>query len=79
MTEFTNSVVTVLLAILGIAALALILSRQSTTSDVLNAGSNAFSGALRTALSPQTGTSGGTQQALNLSGFIPTRTASYLQ
>lgn len=59
MTEFWNSVVTILIAIIGIAALALIVSRQSNTTGVLTAGSQAFSGALATALSPVTGASSG--------------------
>lgn len=58
MTEFWNSVVTILVAIIGIAGLAVVLSRQSNTTGVLQAGGQAFSGALGTALSPITGGGG---------------------
>lgn len=50
-----TAVVTVLLAIIGVALLAVIVSRQAATTSVLSAGSGAFSGALCTALSPITG------------------------
>lgn len=49
------SVVTVLTAIIGVAIIALLVSRQSVTSDVLRAGGGAFSDILGTALSPNTG------------------------
>ena len=57
MTEgLLTSVVTVIMAIIGVAILAVLVSRQSNTVGVLGAGSNAFSGALGTALTPVTGT-----------------------
>lgn len=55
MTEFWNSTVTILLAVIGIAGLAVILSRQSNTTGVLSTGGQAFSTILGTALSPITG------------------------
>lgn len=58
MTEFWNSTLTVLLAIVGIAGLALIVSRQSNTAGVLTAGGQAFSGALQAAEAPVTGATG---------------------
>ena len=58
MTEFWNSVVTILLAIIGIAGLAVVVSKQANTSQVLQTGGQAFSGALGTALSPITGGGG---------------------
>lgn len=58
-----NSVVTVLLAIVGVAILAVILSKNSNTVNVLGAGSTAFSGALGTALSPIVGQSFGFNSA----------------
>lgn len=59
MTEFWNSIVTVLLAVVGIAALALIVSRQSNTTGVISTGGQAFSSILGTALSPVTGAATG--------------------
>ena len=50
-----NSIVTVLLAIVGVAVLAVIVSRNSNTTGVIQAGGSAFSGSLATALSPITG------------------------
>jgi membrane DNA delivery protein len=55
MTEFWNSVVTIAIAIIGIAGLAVIVSKQSNTSGVLTAGGSAASSFLSTALSPVTG------------------------
>ena len=43
------------LAIVGVATLAVIVSKNSNTSGVLSAGGSAFSSALGTALSPITG------------------------
>ena len=49
------SVVTVLTAIIGVAIIAILVSRQSATVDVLRAGGGAFSDILGTALSPVAG------------------------
>lgn len=49
------SIVTVLTAIIGVAIIAVLVSRQSVTGDVLSAGGDAFSSILGTALSPNTG------------------------
>jgi hypothetical protein len=59
MTEFWNSVVTIAIAIIGIAGLAVLVSRQAQTPQVLTAAGGAFSGALGTALSPVTGSGSG--------------------
>lgn len=53
------SVVTVVTAIIGVAILAILVSRQSATTDVLRAGGDAFSGILGTALGPVMGGGGG--------------------
>lgn len=50
-----TGIVSVLLAIIGVAALAVLVSRSAQTPGVLSAGSKAFSGALCTALTPVTG------------------------
>ncbi len=44
--------VAILLAIVGVATVGVVLSRNSDTGNVLTAGGNSFAGALRCALSP---------------------------
>lgn len=56
--QLITSTVTVLLAIVGIAFIAVLVSRNANTAGVLQAGAGAFSQSLGTALSPVTG--GGT-------------------
>lgn len=56
--QLITSVVTVLTAIIGVAILAVLVSRQSNTSGVLSAGGSAFSGILGTALGPVSGQGG---------------------
>lgn len=56
--QLLTSVVTVALAITGIAFLAVLVSKNSNTAGVLTAASSAYSGALGTALSPITGGAG---------------------
>lgn len=56
--QLLTSAVTVLLAITGIAALAVLVSKNANTSQVLQAGGQAYSTALGAALSPITGGSG---------------------
>jgi PRD1 phage membrane DNA delivery len=53
-----TSVVTVLTAIVGVAIIATLVSKNANTAGVLTAGGSAFSNALGTALSPVTGGSG---------------------
>ena len=60
MNELITSVTTVVLAITGVAILAVIVSKNANTVAVLGAGSSAYSGALATALSPITGGGSGT-------------------
>jgi PRD1 phage membrane DNA delivery len=55
---FLNSLVTVALAIVAVGTLAVVLSKQSDTSNVIGAASGGFSKALSTALSPITGGTG---------------------
>lgn len=55
--SLVTSVVTVLTAIIGVAIIAILVSRQSQTASVLQAGGGAFSSVLGTALSPVTGNS----------------------
>jgi hypothetical protein len=57
--QLVNSVVTVLVAIIGVAIVAVLVSRNANTTGVISAASTGFSGALGTALSPVTGSGGG--------------------
>lgn len=57
MNQLVNGVIVVLTAIIGVAILSVILSKNSNTTSVISAGSQAFSGILGTALSPVTGSS----------------------
>jgi PRD1 phage membrane DNA delivery len=55
--KLITGTVSVLLAIVGVAIIALIVSNQANTSSVIGAGGSAFSGSLGCALSPVTGSS----------------------
>lgn len=55
MKDVTTGVVSVLLAIVGVATIAVIVSNNAQTSNVIKAGGNAFSGSLLCALSPVIG------------------------
>lgn len=54
-----EQITTVLLALIGLATLAVLFSRNATTVSVIGAGGQAFSGSLGVALSPITGFTGG--------------------
>lgn len=58
MNQLWSGVVAVLMAIIGVAILSVIVSKNAQTTQVLQAGQQAFSGALGTALSPVTGSTG---------------------
>lgn len=55
--QLISSVTTVLLAIVGVAIIAVLVSQNAQTGSVLSAGSGAFSTSLGAALSPVTGSS----------------------
>lgn len=55
MNNITESIVTVATAIVGVAILAVLVSRNAQTPQVIGAAGKAFSGALGTAVSPVTG------------------------
>lgn len=63
--QLISGVVTVATAIVGIAILAVLVSRQSQTPQVLSAAGSAFSGAIGAAVSPITG------QSLMTGGIAP--------
>lgn len=56
MDEITRSLTQIAAAIIGVAILSVIVSKNSNTVGVLGAAGQAFSGSLATALSPVTGT-----------------------
>jgi hypothetical protein len=55
MNQLTESVVTILTAIVGVAILAVLVSSKSNTSGVLGAAGSAFANALSAATGPVTG------------------------
>lgn len=55
MKEFGTGLVTVILAIIGVAVIAVIVSKNANTTGVVSASGNAFTSALGCALSPVTG------------------------
>lgn len=57
--QLISSVVTVLLALVGVAIVAVLVSQNAQTGSVITAGGNAFTGGLGAALSPVTGSSSG--------------------
>lgn len=60
-----TGVVSILTAIVGIAIIAVLVSKQSETSAVLTAGGNAFGGILKAAVSPITSGGGGIGSSLS--------------
>jgi hypothetical protein len=54
--QIISSIVTIAVAIIAIAGLAVVVSRQAQTTQVLSAGGSAFANTLGVALSPVTGT-----------------------
>jgi hypothetical protein len=55
--QMITAIVTILTAIIGVAIIAVLVSKNANTTAVISAGGNAFTGALGTALSPVTGQS----------------------
>ena len=58
MSQMTEQVTAVLLAVVGVATLAVLVSRNANTAGVLQAGGSAFSSILGTAVSPVSGMGG---------------------
>jgi hypothetical protein len=54
-----EQIVTIATAIIGVAILAVLVSKNSNTTGVISAAGSAFSGALAVAVSPVTGFTGG--------------------
>lgn len=59
MNQVTETVVTIATAIVGVAILALLVSRRSNTAAVIQAAASGFGNALNVAVSPVTGASMG--------------------
>ena len=57
--SFWTSIVTVLMAIIGVAIIAVLVSPRAQTGSVITAGAGAFSNILAGALSPVTGSGSG--------------------
>jgi len=57
MGAITDAGVTILMAIIGVAILAVLVSRKSQTTQVIQAAASGFSNALGMAMTPVTGTS----------------------
>lgn len=66
MNNTLNGIVTILVAIIGVATLAVLVSKNANTANVLNAGGNAFARALGAATAP---VSGGGSGLTNFGGF----------
>lgn len=58
MNNMWTGIVTILVAVIGVAMLATLVSKNAQTSNVLKAGGNAFSDILRAATSPVGGGGG---------------------
>jgi len=70
--QLISSVVTVATAIVGLAIIAVLVSKNANTSGVLSAGGSAFSNALSAAEAPVTGSTGFSSfSPLNVSGVAP--------
>lgn len=65
-------IVTVLVAIVGVAMVAVLVSKQANTSGVIDSSGNALSGFLATALSPVTGGAAGGAPGLLGAGGLGT-------
>lgn len=58
MDRLTESIVTIAVAIIGLATLAVLVSRNARTSQVIDSASKGFMGSLGVAISPVTGGGG---------------------
>ena len=76
MNSLTEGVVTILTAIVGVAILAVLVSRNSNTSGVISSAGSAFSNALSAATGPVTGA---TAAPINTAGPGPTFQLGSLQ
>jgi len=68
MNNLTEAVVSVMTLIVGAGILALIVSKNSNTTGVINSSGNAFSNMLATAMGPVTGYTPGSASTMSLYG-----------
>ena len=70
--QIVSSVTAILTAIVGLAILAVLVSKNANTSQVITSGGNAFSGGILAAVSPVTGSGMGLNTAgtYQSSGFM---------
>lgn len=69
MDQITSSIVTIAVALIGVATLAVLVSKNANTSGVITSAGNAFSGSLLAAVSP---VSGNASIGGGFSGSLPT-------
>lgn len=69
MGHFGEQLTTVLIALVGLATVAVLVSRNAATSQVIAAGSQGFAGALGAALSPVTGSNAEFGPAFGFTGL----------
>ncbi len=69
MNNLTEAAVTVAVAIIGLATLAVIVSRNANTTGVISSAGGAFNSALATAISPVTGGGGSPFGNLGMNQF----------
>jgi membrane DNA delivery protein len=67
MSDGMEKIATIAIAIVGVATLAVLVSKRADTSNVIKSAGAAFSNALSVAVSPVTGSSGG---GLGGNGFV---------
>jgi len=58
MNNLTETIITIAVAIIGLAMVAVLVSRNANTAGVIREGGGAFTNALRTAISPVAGGTG---------------------
>lgn len=69
MNDMWNGIVTIAIAIVGVATLSVIVSKQSNTSGVIQAATAGFSQSLSAAVSPITGSTGMTTPTFSTMNF----------
>jgi hypothetical protein len=68
MNNLTEAAVSIMTLIVGAGILALLVSKNANTSQVITSGGNAFSNMLATAMSPVTGYNSGVSSQMSLYG-----------
>lgn len=71
MNDAIGGIVTVATAIVGIAILAVLVSKNANTAGVIQAGTQGFAADIAAAVSPITGSGAGIGSTFNGGGFVP--------